>query len=101
MPNALAIAHKFEQFVTLHGDDPFISKTITKMVSIRVAKLHKELKAVQQTLSRFERIYGKTSDIFLKEFQAGTAGDDMDYIEWSSLVMMRDRLIAELAALQA
>ena len=101
MPNALAIAHKFEQFVTLHGDDPFISKTITKMVSIRVAKLNKELKAVQQTLNRFERLYGKASDILLKEYQAGTAGDDMDVIEWSSLVMMRDRLLAEQAALQA
>ncbi len=100
MPNALAIAHKFEQFVTLHGDDPFISKTITKMVSIRVAKLNKELKAVQQTLHRFERSYGKSSEILLKEYQTGTAGDDMDVIEWSSLVMMRDRLLAELVALQ-
>jgi hypothetical protein len=101
MPNALAIAHKFEQFVTLYGDDPYISKTISKMVSTRVAKLNKELKAVQQTLTRFERIYCKTSDVFFKEYQAGTAGDDMDFIEWSSLVMMRDRLLAERAALQA
>ena len=101
MPNALVIAHKFEQFVTMYGEDPFISKTIFKMVSTRVSKLNKELKAVQQTLNRFERIYGKTSDILLKEYQAGAAGDDMDVIEWSSLVMMRDRLLAELAALQA
>jgi hypothetical protein len=101
MPNSLAIAHKFEQFVTMYGDDPFISKTISKMVSTRVAKLNKELKSAQKALGRFERIYGKTSDVFLKEYQDGTVGDDMDFIEWSSLVMMRDRLLAELIALQA
>lgn len=56
MPNSLAIAHKFEQFVSLYGDDPFISKTISKMVSTRVATLNKELKSVQQALCRFERI---------------------------------------------
>ena len=101
MQNTLAIAHKFEQFVTVYGDDPFISKTLTKMVSTRVAKLNKELKSVNQALSRFERIYGKTSDYFFKEYQNGSAGDEIDCIEWASLVMMRDRLLAELAALQA
>lgn len=63
--------------------------------------LNKDLKVVCQALSRFERTYGKTSDIFLKEYQDGIAGDDMDFIEWTSIVMMRDRLLAELAALQA
>ncbi len=101
MPNTLAIAHKFEQFVTLHGDDPYISKTIAKLFSTRVAKLHKELKDVQQALNRFERSYGKSSEIFLQEYHAGTAGDDMDFIEWASLVMMRDRLLAERVLLQS
>ena len=101
MPSSLAIAHKLEQFVTLYGDDPLISKTITKMVSTRVARLNKELKPVNQTLNRFERTYSKTSDIFIKEYQDGIAGDDMDCIEWASLAMMRDRLWAKLAALQA
>lgn len=101
MQNSLVIAHKFEQFVTLYGDDPFISKTISKMVSTRVAKLNKELKSVNQALNRFERTYDKKSDLFFEEYQNGTAGDEMDYIEWASLVMMRDRLLAELTALQA
>jgi hypothetical protein len=100
MPSALAIAHKFEQFVMMHGDDPFITKTISKLFSTRAAKLHKELKDVQQVLNRFERNYEKSTDIFLKEFQAGLAGDDMDFIEWASLAMMRDRLLAERTLLQ-
>lgn len=73
----------------------------TNMFSTRVAKLHKEFKAVQQKLSRLECAYGKASDIFFEEYQNGIAGDDMNYIEWASLVMMRDRLLAELAKLQS
>ena len=101
MQNTHAIVHKFAQLVMLYGDDPFISKTISKMVSTKVAKLNKELKLVQQTLNRLERTYDKKSDIFFKEYQDGTAGDCMDFIEWASLIMMRDRLTAELSALQA
>lgn len=68
--------------------------------SFLVAKLNKELKSVQQALSRFERIYGKASDIFLTEYKAGKAGDNIAFIEWSSLVIMRNRLLVEQAALQ-
>ena len=63
--------------------------------------LNKDLKVVCQALSRFERTYGKRSDIFFKEYQVGIAGDDLVFIEWAAIVMMRDRLLAELAALQA
>jgi len=101
MSNTPAIALKFEQFVTLHGDDPFISQTISKLFSTRVAKLRKELKEVQHALSRFERIYLKSSEVFLKEYQAGIVGDDMDSVEWSSLVTMRDRLLAERVLLES
>lgn len=100
MSTALAIAHKFEQFVSLHGDDPFISQTIFKMVSTRLSTLQKELKTVQAQTARFERIYGKSSDAFYQEYLAGNAGDDMDFIEWSSLFKMRERLISERSALQ-
>lgn len=100
MPNVIAITQRFEQFVAMHGDDPFISRTVTKMFSTRLSQLQKELKALQSTLSRFERNYGKTSDTFLLEYQSGKAGDEMDFIEWSALVKMRDRLLTERAVLQ-
>jgi hypothetical protein len=68
--------------------------------SVRTTKLHKELKDVQQGLNRFERNYGKPSEIFLKEYQAGTAGDDMNLIEWASHVTIRDLLLAKRVLLQ-
>lgn len=101
MSTALAIAHKFEQFVTIHGDDPFISNTLFKMVSTRLHALRKELKIIKAQMARFERIYGKSSEVFYQEYLAGTAGDDMDSIEWASLVKMRERLIAEQSVLKS
>jgi hypothetical protein len=100
MHNAVAVAQKFEQFVIHYGDDPFISRTISKMVSTRLMVLQKDLKRVQSSLARFEKAYGKTSDLFMMEFQSGLAGDAMDFIEWSALVHMSERLRAERAALQ-
>jgi hypothetical protein len=37
---------------------------------------------------------------FLTEYQAGVAGDAMDFVEWSALVEMRYRLLSERAVLQ-
>jgi hypothetical protein len=100
MQNTTTIVRRFEQFVATYGDDPFISKTIGKMLTTRLSQMEKELKTVQPLLNRFERTFKKTSADFLKEYQAGVAGDDMDAIEWSSLIKMRERLLAERSALQ-
>jgi len=100
MPNAIAITQRFEQFVAMHGDDPFISRTVSKMFSTRLAQLQKELKAVQASVNRLERQYAKTSESFLADYRNGTAGDEMDFIEWQALIKMRDRLLKERAVLQ-
>jgi hypothetical protein len=67
----------------------------------RLYALRKELKIIQAKMARFERIYGKSSVVFYQEYLAGTAGDDMDFIEWASLVKMRERLIAEQSVLKS
>jgi hypothetical protein len=100
MHNAVVVAQKYEQFVMHYGDDPFISRTLSKMVSTRLTMLQKELRRVQSALARFEQIHGKTSDVFIKEFNSGVAGDDVDFIEWSAMVQMSERLRAERTALQ-
>ena len=100
MHNALVVAQKFEQFVMHYGEDPFISRTLSKMVATRLTMLQKELKRVQGSLVRFEQSHGKTSDVFMKEFQSGISGDDMDFIEWAALIQMAERLRAERTALQ-
>lgn len=100
MHNAVATAQRYEQFIAYYGNDPFIAKTISKMVATRLSELQKELKRVQTGIARFEQMYGKTSTAFMQEFQGGTAGDSLDAIEWASLIQMADRLLAERTALQ-
>lgn len=100
MHNAVATAQRYEQFAAYNGDDPFIAKTISKMVATRLSGLQKELKRVQAGLARFEQIYGKTSAAFMQEFQNGAAGDSLDSIEWAAMIQMSDRLQAERTALQ-
>ena len=100
MHNAVTVAQKFEHFAMHYGDDPFISRTLSKMVSTRLTMLQKELRRVQSGLARFEQMYCKTSDVFIKEFNSGVGGDDMDFIEWSAMVQMSERLQAERTALQ-
>lgn len=99
MQNAAATARKFEQFVTKYGNDPFIAKTIDKMVSTRLGQIQKELKLLQISLNRFERAFNKSSEAFIAEYQTGLAGDALDAVEWSSLIKMKERLLVEQAAL--
>ena len=48
----------------------------------------KELKA-------FERAYGMKSSVFFKKFSEGKVGDNMDFIEWSSIYQMYQRLLGK------
>ena len=44
-------------------------------------------------LKSFERAYGMKSSVFFKKFSEGKMGDDMDFIEWSSIYQMYRRLL--------
>ncbi|HHT9146153.1 MAG: hypothetical protein Q7J76_09785 [Candidatus Brocadiaceae bacterium] len=55
--------------------------------------MNKELKA-------FERAYGVKSSVFFKKFSEGKMGDDMDFIEWSSIYQMHNRLIEKKLELE-
>jgi len=52
--------------------------------------------ALESRLSRqladFENLYSMNSTDFYARFQAGVAGDDMDFIEWASTIEMLDDL---------
>ncbi len=50
-------------------------------------------------IANYEGQYGMTSDDFLPRFKSGELGDRMNFIEWQSLLMMRDDLNEHLQAL--
>ena len=47
---------------------------------------------LESDLAEFEKRYGLSSAEFYHRFQAGQTDDRMDYVEWASLVQMRDNL---------
>ncbi len=63
-------------------------------------KYNKEIKGLDRELKKFERKYKKESSVFFKAFKEGMAGDDMDFIEWSSLYQMRNGLLEKKTALK-
>ena len=63
------------------------------MLDYKIQKYKEEINKLDKELKKFERHYGKKSSVFFAEFQEGKSGDDMDFIEWSSLYQMRNRLL--------
>jgi hypothetical protein len=47
---------------------------------------------LEADLAEFEQQYNLSSTEFYRQFQAGQIGDDMDYVEWASLVQMAENL---------
>ena len=70
------------------------------MLTYKIQKYEKELKKLEKELKKFERSYKKESSIFFKEFKEGKLGDDMEFVEWSSLYQMRIRLLEKKIELE-
>ncbi|HHT9125645.1 MAG TPA: hypothetical protein ACFYD6_07475 [Candidatus Brocadiia bacterium] len=100
MKQALSKVKNLEKFIQKHGEDPFFSQTISKMLDYRIQKYDEEIKKLSRELKKFEHKYKKTSSAFFNEFQEGRLGDDMDFVEWSSLYQIRNRLVEKKTALE-
>ena len=55
---------------------------------------------MDRTLAEFEQQYNLSSEKFYRHFQMGQIGDDMDFVEWASLVQMVENLKKRLQVLQ-
>lgn len=93
MEQALPMVKNLERFIKKHGEDAFISRTISKLVDYKIQRYKEEIKGLEKELKKFERTYHKDSSFFFKEFNEGKLGDDMDFIEWHSLCKMRDNIL--------
>jgi len=100
MPQTLSRVKTLERFIQKYGEDDVISQTIAKMLEYKIQKYDKEIKRLTRELKKFERTYKKKSSVFFKEFKNGKLGDNMDFIEWSSLYQMHNHLIEKKAELE-
>ncbi len=100
MQQTLSKVKTLEKFVQRHGDDALISNTISKILEYKIRGYEEQIERIAEDLGRFEQAYQKDSETFLGEFKDGLLGDNMDFIEWSSLYQMRKHLIEEKAELE-
>ena len=49
--------------------------------------------------AKCEQRYHRSSSEFYRQFQAGQTSDDMDYVEWASLIQMAENLAKRLRLL--
>ena len=100
MKQTLSKVKNLEKFIEKHGDDPFISQSLFKMLIYKIAKYEEKIKRLDKELKAFERAYGMKSSVFFRKFSEGKMGDAMDFIEWSSLYQMYHRLLEKKVELQ-
>ena len=101
MEQTLLKVKNLEKYIKKHGDDALISQTISKMLDYKIQRYERELKKLTKELKRFEHTYKKESVIFFEEFKEGRLGDEMDFIEWSSLYQMRNKLLEKKIELES
>ncbi|MGE3541517.1 MAG: hypothetical protein AB7N91_29305 [Candidatus Tectimicrobiota bacterium] len=53
----------------------------------------------QADLAEFEQKYQRSSTAFYQPFRAGQTSDALDYVEWASLIPMKDNLTTRLPLL--
>lgn len=100
MRQTLAKVKTLERFVKKYGEDRMISQTIAKMLDYKLQRYNEQLKRLDKDIKRFERVYGKDSSVFFKEFKEGKLADNMDFVEWSSLYQMRNNLLEKKRELE-
>jgi len=78
---------------------PLVAVTIDKLYDHEITEAQNKLSELEADLAEFEAQYEMSSDDFSQRFQDGLMGDEMDYVEWSSLVQMANNLRKRLELL--
>jgi len=76
-----------------------MDRTLEKLLRHEAEQCQAQLHQLQADLAEFEQQYHLSSTEFYQQFQAGQTGDDLDYVEWASLVQMADNLKKRLRLL--
>ena len=90
-----ALARLYQQGQT----SPLMDRTLDKLLAHEAEQARAQLDVVEADLAAYEKLYGIPSGEFYRRYQAGQTDDRMDYVEWASLVTMRDNLLHRLQLL--
>lgn len=93
---------RLEQYVsTQDAVDSVLDMAIDKLVRREIERLQILQDELRMDLASFEETYGLDSATFYRQFEGGTLGDEMDFIEWSSTVDMLENLGGHIRLLQS
>ena len=91
--NAFAI--RLEQLAQMYRDDQaseVMERTLIKLFQYEADVCRDQLAQLTKDLAEYEQQYGQSSQAFYAQFQQGRTDDRMDYVEWTSLFQMTQRL---------
>ncbi len=77
----------------------FMDRVLDKVFAQEAAETRNAIARLDSDIIHYENQYEMSSEVFFRDFKGGKLGDQMDFIEWSSLVMMRDDLYQRLQVL--
>ena len=102
LSSASTVAQRLQALAQLYQQgqaSALMERTLNKLLSHEADASRAQLSQLQTDLAGFEQQYGLSSAEFYRRFQAGQTDDRMDYVEWASLVQMRDNLQKRLRLL--
>lgn len=76
-----------------------IERTLEKLLRQEAEECQAQVRQLQADLAEFEQKYHRSSTEFYQQFQAGQTSDEMDYVEWASLIQMANNLAKRLRLL--
>jgi hypothetical protein len=76
-----------------------MDRTLEKLMRHEAEECQALLTQLQADLAEFEQKYQLSSAEFHRQFQAGHTSDDMDYVEWASMIQMAENLAKRLRLL--
>lgn len=102
MVSVLEKMRKLEKYIAADTGtvDPVLELTLDKLLAREVARTTGQKETLIAQISEFEQQYHLSNEDFLAQFQAGTLGDDMDFIEWAATLDMLENLNERLAFLK-
>jgi hypothetical protein len=77
-----------------------MDRTLAKLLQHEAQQSLDQLRQFQVDLAEFERQYHLSSQEFYQRFQTGQTSDDMDFVEWASLIQMVENLKKRIQILQ-
>lgn len=76
-----------------------MDRVLDRVFAQEAADTQAAIQRLDGDIHNYEIQYGMSADDFFRQFDAGELGDAMDFIEWGSLIMMREDLRQRLEIL--